>query len=131
MFDGLTSLDKEDGGLWLKENLYNYKESLFSLQEDICEVRTLDQLGLKPFFIKLDIQGYEYQALKGGEKTIRENEPILLIEAPDQQIIDYLSDLGFQYYAFENGKFWALQTGVLNTFFMTKAKASDIEKHIV
>lgn len=131
MFDGLTSLDKENPRLWLKENLYNYKESLFSLQDDICEIRTLDQLDLKPFFIKLDIQGYEYQALKGGDKTIRENEPILLIEAPDQKIIDYLSGLGYQYYAFKNGKFKAREMGKLNTFFMTKAKASDIDKHIV
>ena len=131
MFDGLTSLDKENPRLWLKEHLYNFKESLFSLQEDTCEVRTLDQLGLKPLFIKLDIQGYEYQALKGGEKTIRANEPILLIEAPDQQIIDYLSELGYQYYAFDNGKFTAGETGMLNTFFMTKTKASDMEEHIV
>ncbi len=131
MFDGLTSMDKENPRLWLKEHLYNYKESLFSLEEEICEVRTLDQLDLKPFFIKLDIQGYEYQALKGGEKTIRANEPVLLIEAPDQQIIDYLSDLGYQYYAFDNGKFRARETGMLNTFFMTKAKALDIEEYIV
>jgi len=131
MFDGLASLDMENPRLWLKENLYNFKESFFSLQEDTCEVRILDQLDLKPFFIKLDIQGYEYQALKGGEKTIRANEPVLLIEAPDQRIIDYLSDLGYQYYAFDNGKFRAGETGSLNTFFMTKTKASDIEENIV
>lgn len=131
MFDGLASLDRENPKLWLKENLHNHKESHVTLEEVKCEVKTLDELNLVPFFIKLDIQGYEYQALKGGENTIRANEPVLLIEAPDQQIIDYLDALGYRYFAFDRGKFRAQTKGKLNTFFMTKKRASGVEKLIV
>jgi len=57
--------------------------------------RRLDELGLAPFFIKLDIQGYEYRALLGGERTIRTHEPVLLIESPDEQTIEFLAKLGY------------------------------------
>ena len=131
MFDGLSSFDKENPKLWLKDHLYRYKESHLTLREANCEIKTLDQLNLNPFFIKLDIQGYEYQALIGGEQTIRANEPVLLIEDPDQQIVDYLGGLGYLYYAFYDGKFRAQETGSPNTFFMTQNKTAGIREHIV
>lgn len=41
---------------------------------------TLDALGLRPDFVKLDVEGMEYHALLGGETTIREARPVVMIE---------------------------------------------------
>jgi hypothetical protein len=41
----------------------------------------IDKLKLKRLdFIKIDIEGMEMEALVGGEKSINENKPILMIE---------------------------------------------------
>lgn len=41
---------------------------------------TLDSLGYRPDFIKMDIEGAEYDALLGAAKTIAQFRPVLLIE---------------------------------------------------
>lgn len=48
-------------------------------------IRTLDSLSdnnqiNKIDFIKIDVEGFELQVLKGGEKIIRKNKPILFVE---------------------------------------------------
>lgn len=47
---------------------------------DSVEVITLDSLGLSPDFIKLDVEGMEWHALKGGEQTIRRCKPVIMLE---------------------------------------------------
>lgn len=55
-------------------------------------------------FIKLDVEGYEYFALKGAESTIKRDRPVILIEEnglckrygiKDGQAGDYLKALGY------------------------------------
>ncbi len=43
-------------------------------------VLMIDDLNVKPDFIQLDLEGYEYFALLGAEKTIAESRPVLCIE---------------------------------------------------
>lgn len=47
---------------------------------DSTDVITLDSLGLAPDFIKIDIEGYEFNALLGGVKTIQEHKPVIMLE---------------------------------------------------
>jgi hypothetical protein len=130
MFDGLASFDEDSARSWLEGRLYFYNERCLSIRKITCHIKRLDELDLAPFFVKLDIQGYEFQALKGGEKTIKTYEAILLIESPNKKTISYLIDLGYQLYAFKQGRFMPGATGELNTFFMTKNKSSMVENHI-
>lgn len=72
-----------------------------------AETTTIDSLKLNKLdFIKLDIEGYEIKALKGGIETIKKNTPIILIESwsnhNGEYSIDYvkrnfnlLLDLGY------------------------------------
>lgn len=123
MFDGLASFSEEKARNWLKGRIFFYREQFVTLRKVTSQIRRLDELDLAPFFIKLDIQGYEYRALKGGEQTIKSYKPVLLIESADDRIINYLKDFGYQFFAFKQGKFLRGIRGELNTFFMTEEKS--------
>ena len=44
-------------------------------------IRTLDSFNLKNIsFIKIDVEGYELNLLKGAEETIEKNKPVIFIE---------------------------------------------------
>lgn len=46
-----------------------------------AEMRTLDSFKLKDVdFVKIDCEGYEAFILQGGERTIRENKPFVIVE---------------------------------------------------
>ena len=63
-------------------------------------VRPLDSLHLDPAFIKLDVQGYEYEALLGLEATLRRAYPVLLIETPSDKARDFLSSMEYKAYRY-------------------------------
>jgi FkbM family methyltransferase len=130
MFDGLGSFNPEDAAGWLRDKIFFFRERHLTLHESRCQIRMLDELGLAPFFMKLDVQGYEYRALKGGDRTLRAHEPVLLIEAPDEGTIQYLAEIGYHHFAFEGGAFIRGRIGSPNTFFMTEQKASLVRDHI-
>jgi hypothetical protein len=131
MFDGLASFDAKSAGDWLKGRMYFYDDRHVSLRETLCRITRLDDLNLDPFFIKLDIQGYEFEALKGSRETLERNEPILLIESPpEDEIRSFLGEMGFQMFAYKEGRFFPGQIGRQNTYFMTKAKASLVGGYI-
>lgn len=126
MFDGLASFDRSEAEGWLRNNLVAFDRSKLTFQENVCSIRSLDDLELQPFFIKMDIQGLEYQALLGGKDTLRRHTPILLIEAPTGNVIRFLASFGYDIFAYRNNRFVAGETGDLNTFFITPAKARMI-----
>lgn len=43
-------------------------------------VITVDSLQLSPGFIKIDVEGMEFQVLKGARKTLLKNRPVVIIE---------------------------------------------------
>jgi FkbM family methyltransferase len=129
MFDGLASFREDRAKNWLKERVFFYSDRHLSLRKITGHIKKLDDLQLDPFFIKLSIQGYEYNALKGGENTIKKYEPLLLVQSANEKIIDYLKDLGYQFYAFEKGKLVGGVRGYF-TFFMTETKARLVRRHI-
>ena len=65
---------------------------------------TLDSFNLSPDFIKLDCEGYEYFALKGGEETIKRCKPVIIVEQKpgngqkygvrETEAVTYLQSLG-------------------------------------
>lgn len=66
---------------------------------ETIEIKTLDSLNLKDIcFIKIDIEGYEYNALLGGEETIKKYRPTIIFEQHDSksQLFGWLSELGYK-----------------------------------
>jgi FkbM family methyltransferase len=62
-------------------------------------LRTLDSLHLKNIsFIKIDVEGYELNLLKGGYETIKNNRPVIFIERTItnyEELINFLFDLNY------------------------------------
>jgi FkbM family methyltransferase len=62
--------------------------------ELIVPMRRLDDYGLDNVgFVKVDVEGHELEVLKGGEETIRQNRPSLLIEIEDRHRKNAVSEV--------------------------------------
>ena len=125
MFDGLASFDYHLAKDWLTHRLWNYDRHKLSIKRISCEVKKLDDFEFNPYFIKIDVQGYELQVLQGAENTIRMYRPILLIECINEQIVLFLEQFNYLYFYYDKGilkKGW----GKLNTFCMTEGKYIEL-----
>ena len=66
---------------------------------------TIDSLNIDPDFIKIDTEGWEYNILKGAEKTIKRCKPLMQIEWNETnmaqcnvnptEVKDYVTSLGY------------------------------------
>ena len=63
-------------------------------------------------FIKCDVEGHELEVLQGGQRLLREDRPVLLVECVDSRpevgqtdrVFPYLEALGYRGYFFPNGR---------------------------
>lgn len=71
--------------------------STFSIDEIICDIRPLDEFEITPSFIKIDVQGFELEVLRGSFKTIGRHKLVILIENGDyiNSVSDFLGSLGY------------------------------------
>lgn len=98
---GEASFHREQalGNYWMHEQLGGNggaKEGV-RLREVPVEVKRLDDLRLKPAFIKMDVQGFEAKVVAGLHDTISASRPVLLIERSgcDAALLARLADLGY------------------------------------
>jgi len=74
--------------------------------EYTASVCTLDSFQFESIdYIKIDVEGFELQVLKGAAETIKSNRPVINIEVKNtcerfgykqEDILDYLKELGMQ-----------------------------------
>ena len=98
VYDGIASFSRESAYTYLSsETLYFFSPKRVSVSEHVCHVRTLDSFELAPSFMKMDIEGFEYDALQGAMQTLRQHEPVLLVEQfwGDGRVPDLLKSLGY------------------------------------
>ena len=137
-----TTLDQARQGII---NSFPRQEKCIRYIETRVETITIDDLGLAPGIIKLDIEGKEFSALQGAQKVIEHYSPDFLIEVPfelksnqDQgpakpssrepsPIIDFLKTLGYAPYAYEKATDdfipfeGTIKMGTRNLFFSRRA----------
>ena len=125
LFDGLSSFKYYEAENWLRTRLWAYNDHKLSIKEVACEIKRLDDFELKPYFIKIDVQGYEMEALQGSKNTLKAYQPILLIESITDEIERYLRGFGYEFYCFCKGKL-SLGKGSLNTYCIGPEKAQEL-----
>jgi FkbM family methyltransferase len=133
-----TTLDQARKGIVTS---FPRQEKCVRYIERRVETITIDDLGLAPGIIKVDIEGKEFSALQGAQKVIERYSPDLLIEVSFELksneampsfrnpalIIDYLKTLGYAPYAYEKTtdafvRFeGTIKAGARNLFFSRRA----------
>jgi FkbM family methyltransferase len=108
VYDGLGSLDYQEAHSWINsDTVYFFDPAKLVVDSHACSVETLDAQKLAdPIFIKIDVQGFEFQVVKGGVETLGQHEPILLIEdfSAKPDLIELTASLGYKPYTFESGR---------------------------
>jgi FkbM family methyltransferase len=75
---------------------------------EICEGQSvecvpLDSLTEPVDFIKIDVEGHEFEVLKGAAELLRCYRPSLLVETQQQSVFSFLADLGYSAYVARAG----------------------------
>jgi FkbM family methyltransferase len=74
----------------------------FAVVEKRVPVKRIDDMGLTPDFVKLDVQGSEHAVLLGMRQTLRKARPVLLIETPTEATSSLLAEEGYQPRAYDS-----------------------------
>jgi len=129
VYDGLGSLDFDAAKSWISsKTVYFFHPEHLVVNSYECAIETLDMQNIEnPIFIKIDVEGTEYQVLKGGIETLRKFEPILLIEGfhekPD--VAELSAPLGYEPYTFD-GKSLIAGASETSTFLITRSRMNAI-----
>ena len=76
----------------LNEDINSGLAHISDVGEEV-QMKTLDSLGLKPDFIKIDVEGYELQVLQGAVETLK-HKPIIQMERYDRPNKSYGKEAG-------------------------------------
>lgn len=78
---GLASFDYESARNWLSpDRVLLFDPMKLTVSSERLPLVRLDDCGLQPDFIKIDVQGLEYRVLAGGLETIRTYRPVIMAE---------------------------------------------------
>ncbi len=89
--DGFLSM-YSDGGMLRSEEYSNRKERI--------RFTTLDSYEFKPNLVKIDVEGFEMQVLKGSIKTIEAHHPKIIIETHssslEEEVCQFFSKMNYE-----------------------------------
>ena len=119
IFDGLASLDQSEAQGWLNaDRIYGFDPAQLNISEHDVEVRKLDEFGLRPDIVKIDVQGLELAVIRGGRETFGAARPVVIVETPRPDVVAALGEFGLMPYRYHDGRLIAGDTSGLNTVFI-------------
>jgi FkbM family methyltransferase len=96
---GEASFHREQaiGNYWMQEQVGAGATNEVQLTEVQVDVKRMDDLSLRPAFIKIDVQGFESSVVAGLHSTIAASQPVLLLERSgcNDALCRQLADLGY------------------------------------
>lgn len=105
VYDGLASLDRAEAEEWLNpRRLKGFDPALQSVMHETVKVRRLDDFGLSPDVVKIDVQGAELAVVRGEIETFTRCRPACIIETPGEELVALLAGLGLKAYHFDGQK---------------------------
>jgi FkbM family methyltransferase len=131
MFDGLGTGSAENAIASLKHRISKKDWQKVSTRKFECRVDVLDSFNLSPHFVKIDVEGHETEVLKGSRETIAKSKPVFLVESSSWDIIHFLSQFGYEYYDYKNGKLHRNAYGKDNTFILHPHHIKEINPDTV
>jgi FkbM family methyltransferase len=124
VYDGLASLDYDEAYGWLNaDRVAGFDPALLSVTSFDVEVARLDDFGLAPDFIKIDVQGHELAVLRGATQTLQ-HKPVVMLEGARPEIVALMADFGLAPYALMGEQLVAGRIDTNNTIFMTDGLAA-------
>ena len=101
------------------------------VEETTVDIRTLDSLALRPDAIKIDVEGFESEVLKGMTQTLEQARPVLMLEsnANDLSCQQFLKPLNYEFAYFDADKGQLLpvkNNNIRNWFAIPAERAGDI-----
>ena len=88
-------MDSYDVNSFVNQGSIGIDKTGYSNGETI-HIKILDEMNLDNIkFIKIDVEGYEYNVLKGSKKTIEKSRPFIIIEINIKSIKNYFNILNF------------------------------------
>lgn len=128
----LGSCNYEQAKGWINpDSIYFFDPDKLKIEKITIEVKTLDSFGFEPEFVKIDVEGFEYQVLLGSEKTVKNHRPIFLIEgaAEGDKVHRLLQAWGYDVYKFYKDKFYKDRFDCSNNFFVPREKTQLIQPY--
>jgi FkbM family methyltransferase len=128
-YDELASLDRESAANWIThDRVFGFDPAKLRVSEVHCEVSTLDCYGLSPVFIKIDVQGTEYNVLAGAQETLRRCEPVLIIEdyRGNANTVRLLEGLGYEEFFLDGIRLKKGRTQGDNSLLLTPSRVRDL-----
>lgn len=109
-----------------RESFLGFSPSRARVVLEQVDIVRMDDLAVEPDVIKMDVEGADLAALRGGEQTIARCRPVLLVEHPSPGSTDLLTGLGYRAFTYTDGRLVLGMTGSLNTFFLTQEHVDQV-----
>ncbi len=104
LYDGLSSFSKERAESWLNsQSVWKFNRELLRVEAHACHIEVLDKYALEPFFLKIHVQGFELDVLRGAKQTIEAHSPVLLM-ANNEDADLWLRKAGWTQFRYVGGK---------------------------
>ena len=125
-YDGLASFDRSEAESWLgPDTVAWFDPKRLEIREMICKTRRLDSFSLNPALLKIDVQGFEAEVLKGGVETLRASKPLILLEN-NPKADEWLMGEGWTRFAYKDGVTHESEMGEGNTFYVHGALSTRL-----
>lgn len=127
IYDTRASLSEENAAAFLgPKSFLFFDPERASVVRSTVVLKRLDNLGLAPSIIKIDVEGADDKVILGGLETLRQYQPACLIESPQPESIALLKELGYAAYGYAHGRATHNKLDGLNVFFLMPQHVSRL-----